>query len=298
MSFELSREHEAVPPHRPRLRREGDRAARRRSGTATTTSRSTSCSKMGELGLFGLTAPEEYGGAGRGRRLHQPVRGDRGDRPRRPVAGHHPRGRGRPRHQPDPRPTAPTSRSRPGCPTSSPGDALAGFGLTEPGRRLRRRRDPHQAELDDGEWVVDGAKQFITNSGSEITSLVTVTARTGDADDGKRRDLDDHRAGRHAGLHRREGLRQARLARLRHPPADVRGRPRARGQPARRARPRLRAVPRHPRRRPGRDRGARGRLHPGVPRRCASQYAGERHDVRRARSGASRASPSRSPTSR
>ena len=42
--------------------------------------------------------------------------------------------------------------------------------------------------------------------------------------------------------------------------------PRARGQPARRARPRLRPVPRHPRRRPGRDRGARGRLHPGLPR--------------------------------
>ena len=33
--------------------------------------------------------------------------------------------------------------------------------------------------LEDGEWVINGAKQFITNSGSEITSLVTVTARTG-----------------------------------------------------------------------------------------------------------------------
>ena len=39
--------------------------------------------------------------------------------------------------------------------------------------------------LEDGEWVVNGAKQFITNSGSEITSLVTVTARTGEREGGK-----------------------------------------------------------------------------------------------------------------
>jgi butyryl-CoA dehydrogenase len=39
--------------------------------------------------------------------------------------------------------------------------------------------------LDGGEWVVNGAKQFITNSGSDITSCVTVTARTGETDAGK-----------------------------------------------------------------------------------------------------------------
>jgi len=39
--------------------------------------------------------------------------------------------------------------------------------------------------LDGGEWVVNGAKQFITNSGSDITSLVTVTARTGERADGR-----------------------------------------------------------------------------------------------------------------
>jgi butyryl-CoA dehydrogenase len=39
--------------------------------------------------------------------------------------------------------------------------------------------------LDGGEWVVNGAKQFITNSGSEITSVVTVTARTGEREDGR-----------------------------------------------------------------------------------------------------------------
>jgi butyryl-CoA dehydrogenase len=39
--------------------------------------------------------------------------------------------------------------------------------------------------LENGEWVVNGAKQFITNSGSDITSLVTVTARTGEREGGK-----------------------------------------------------------------------------------------------------------------
>ena len=60
------------------------------------------------------------------------------------------------------------------------GDRLAGFGLTEPGAGSDAGATRTRAELDDGEWVVNGAKQFITNSGSEITSVVTVTARTGD----------------------------------------------------------------------------------------------------------------------
>src|SRR5204863_7376104 len=42
-----------------------------------------------------------------------------------------------------------------------------------------------RAVLVDGEWVVNGSKQFITNSGSSITSLVTATARTGDRPDGR-----------------------------------------------------------------------------------------------------------------
>ncbi len=65
------------------------------------------------------------------------------------------------------------------------GRTLAGFGLTEPGAGSDAGATKTRAELVDGEWVVDGAKQFITNSGSEITSLVTVTARTGTRDNGK-----------------------------------------------------------------------------------------------------------------
>ena len=64
MSYELSREHEEFRRERPRLRARPRSRRTPRSGTASTTSRPTWCSKMGELGLFGLTAPEEYGGAG------------------------------------------------------------------------------------------------------------------------------------------------------------------------------------------------------------------------------------------
>jgi short/branched chain acyl-CoA dehydrogenase len=58
------------------------------------------------------------------------------------------------------------------------GQRLAGFGLSEPGAGSDAGATKTKAALDDGEWVVSGAKQFITDSGSEITSVATVTART------------------------------------------------------------------------------------------------------------------------
>jgi len=65
------------------------------------------------------------------------------------------------------------------------GRALAGFGLTEPDAGSDAGATRTRAVLEDGEWVVDGSKAFITNSGTSITSLVTVTARTGTGDDGR-----------------------------------------------------------------------------------------------------------------
>jgi short-chain 2-methylacyl-CoA dehydrogenase len=62
------------------------------------------------------------------------------------------------------------------------GRTLAGFGLTEPGSGSDAGATRTKAQLVDGEWVINGSKQFITNSGSDITSVVTVTARTGDGD--------------------------------------------------------------------------------------------------------------------
>src|SRR5690606_5405883 len=65
------------------------------------------------------------------------------------------------------------------------GRALAGFGLTEPEAGSDAGATRTRAELVDGEWVVNGAKAFITNSGTDITSVVTVTARTGTSAEGR-----------------------------------------------------------------------------------------------------------------
>ena len=66
------------------------------------------------------------------------------------------------------------------------GKALAGFGLTEPGAGSDAGATVTSAKRDGDEWVINGAKQFITNSGTDITSLVTVTAVTGRKDDGRK----------------------------------------------------------------------------------------------------------------
>ena len=60
------------------------------------------------------------------------------------------------------------------------GRALAGFGLTEAEAGSDAGATKTTAVLEDGQWVINGAKQFITNSGTSITSVVTVTAVTGE----------------------------------------------------------------------------------------------------------------------
>ncbi|MGN6783227.1 MAG: acyl-CoA dehydrogenase family protein [Marmoricola sp.] len=132
--------------------------------------------QMGELGLMGLTAPEEYGGAegdftslcvaieelGRvdqsiGITLEAAV--GLGINPILTFGD--------------------DEQKQTWLPDLVAGRRLAGFGLTEPGAGSDAGATRTKAQLVDGEWVVNGAKQFITNSGSEITSVVTVTARTG-----------------------------------------------------------------------------------------------------------------------
>ncbi|MFC3998851.1 acyl-CoA dehydrogenase family protein [Nocardiopsis sediminis] len=65
------------------------------------------------------------------------------------------------------------------------GEALGAFGLTEPGAGSDAGATSTTARLDDGEWVINGTKSFITNSGTDITALVTVTAVTGERPDGR-----------------------------------------------------------------------------------------------------------------
>ncbi|MPZ79153.1 MAG: acyl-CoA dehydrogenase [Actinophytocola sp.] len=59
------------------------------------------------------------------------------------------------------------------------GEMLGGFGLTEPGGGSDAGATATTARLENGQWVVNGSKEFITNSGTDITGLVTVTAVTG-----------------------------------------------------------------------------------------------------------------------
>jgi short/branched chain acyl-CoA dehydrogenase len=60
------------------------------------------------------------------------------------------------------------------------GEILGAFGLTEPEAGSDAGNTRTRARLQDGEWVIDGAKQFITNAGTDISGVVCITARTGD----------------------------------------------------------------------------------------------------------------------
>jgi short-chain 2-methylacyl-CoA dehydrogenase len=68
-------------------------------------------------------------------------------------------------------------------PPIAAGEMLAGFGLTEPGSGSDAAGLRTRARLDDGEWVIDGSKSFITNSGTPITGFVVVACRTEDGGD-------------------------------------------------------------------------------------------------------------------
>jgi short/branched chain acyl-CoA dehydrogenase len=60
------------------------------------------------------------------------------------------------------------------------GTVLGAFGLTEPEAGSDAGNTRTRARLEDDEWVIDGAKQFITNAGTDISGVVSITARTGD----------------------------------------------------------------------------------------------------------------------
>jgi short-chain 2-methylacyl-CoA dehydrogenase len=62
------------------------------------------------------------------------------------------------------------------------GEVLGAFGLTEPEAGSDAGNVRTRAELDGDDWVINGAKQFITNSGTDISGFVTITARTGESE--------------------------------------------------------------------------------------------------------------------
>ena len=75
------------------------------------------------------------------------------------------------------------AQKREWLPQLTSGAALGAFGLTEAGGGTDAGATKTTARIDDGHWVINGSKQFITNSGTDITKLVTVTAVTGTVGD-------------------------------------------------------------------------------------------------------------------
>jgi short/branched chain acyl-CoA dehydrogenase len=132
--------------------------------------------QMGELGLFGLPFPEQYGGMG-GDYLSLCLAIEELARVDSSVAitleagvslGAMPVFR-----------FGTEEQKQEWLPRLCSGQALGAFGLTEPGGGSDAGATRTTARLEDGEWVIDGTKAFITNSGTDITELVTVTAVTG-----------------------------------------------------------------------------------------------------------------------
>ena len=77
------------------------------------------------------------------------------------------------------------AQKREWLPLLTSGQALGAFGLTEAGGGTDAGATKTTARLDDGHWVINGSKQFITNSGTDITRLVTDTAVTGGSGDNR-----------------------------------------------------------------------------------------------------------------
>ena len=135
--------------------------------------------KMGELGLFGLVVPEQYGGGG-GDFTSLCVAIEELGRIDQSIGITLSAGVGL---GINPILTFGTDEQKQQwLPDLVAGRSLAAFGLTEPEAGSDAGATKTRAELVDGQWVVNGAKAFITNSGASITSVVTVTAKTGTKD--------------------------------------------------------------------------------------------------------------------
>jgi short-chain 2-methylacyl-CoA dehydrogenase len=133
--------------------------------------------EMAELGLMGMTIPEEYGGAGTDTvsyalAVEELTRVDSSVAIT--MAAHHSLG------------TLPIylfgseEQKREWLPPLASGEKLAAFGLTEPEAGSDAGASRTRAELRDGEWVINGSKMFITNAGTDISWGVTITAVTGE----------------------------------------------------------------------------------------------------------------------
>jgi short-chain 2-methylacyl-CoA dehydrogenase len=132
---------------------------------------------MGELGLFGLVFPEEWGGSG-GDFASLCVAIEEIGRIDQSVGITLSAGVGlgaNPLYR-----FGNDEQKQRWLPDLVAGRRLGAFGLTEPDGGSDAGATRTRAKLEGGQWVIDGSKAFITNSGTSITSIVTVTARTDD----------------------------------------------------------------------------------------------------------------------
>jgi short-chain 2-methylacyl-CoA dehydrogenase len=138
--------------------------------------------KLGQLNLMGIPFPEEYGGGG-GDTLAYALAVEELTRVDSSVAitlcAHTSLG------------TQPIylfgteEQKREWMPQLCSGAKLGAFGLTEPEAGSDAGNTRTRASLQDGEWTIDGAKQFITNAGTDISGVVCITAMTGNGDGAK-----------------------------------------------------------------------------------------------------------------
>jgi short-chain 2-methylacyl-CoA dehydrogenase len=141
--------------------------------------------QLGKLNLMGIPFPEEYGGGG-GDTLAYALAVEELTRIDSSVAitlcAHTSLG------------TQPIylfgseEQKREWMPKLCSGEKLGAFGLTEPEAGSDAGNTRTRARLDDGEWAIDGAKQFITNAGTKISGVVCITAVTSDSADGANSD--------------------------------------------------------------------------------------------------------------
>jgi alkylation response protein AidB-like acyl-CoA dehydrogenase len=133
--------------------------------------------KLGKLGLMGIPYPQEYGGGGADNlsyalAVEELTRVDSSVAIT--VAAHTSLG------------TWPIyafgsdEQKETWLPMLCAGERLGAFGLTEPEAGSDAGNTRTRATRDNGDWVINGAKQFITNSGTDISGFVTITARTGE----------------------------------------------------------------------------------------------------------------------
>jgi short-chain 2-methylacyl-CoA dehydrogenase len=177
MDFDLSPEHELI---RRTVREfaEGEVAPVAEELDRTKSFPYEIVAKLGQLNLMGIPFPEEYGGGG-GDTLAYALAVEELTRVDSSVAitlcAHTSLG------------TQPVylfgseEQKREWLPRLCSGERLGAFGLTEPEAGSDAGNTRTKARLQDGDWVVNGAKQFITNAGTDISGMVCITAVTADA---------------------------------------------------------------------------------------------------------------------